>query len=115
MRKVLIIDDNEVNLYLMKEMLNLKNYHVDCATNGYEGINLFKKKDFDSVLVDITMPVMNGLEVLKELKKYNKPTKFIAVTANAFNEQIKKYLDAGFDNVIVKPIIMNDLFEKVES
>lgn len=115
--KILLAEDNELNMEIATELLEEKGALLTPVKNGKEAVEVFEncpKGSFDVILMDIMMPVMNGLEATKEIRSSDradgKTIPIIALTANAFFEDIKKCQEAGMDAHIAKPIN----FEKLE-
>ncbi|WP_129600155.1 ATP-binding protein [Anaerophilus nitritogenes] len=109
---ILIIEDDIVNQSLLFKFLKEKGYFVDIAQNGLEGIECFKKKRYDLILMDIQMPIMNGVQASKEIRKLeknNKKTPIIAITAFALHGDKEKFLEKGIDEYISKPIHLKKL------
>lgn len=107
---ILVVEDSSVNRMIVKFMLEKEGAHVTEVINGQDAYDMIQKNQFDVVISDIQMPIMDGIELISELKsKGMKNSFFIALTANAFLEERQKCLDAGFDEVIFKPFTMNDL------
>lgn len=106
---ILLVEDNELNQKLMKITLKRYNYDVDIANNGAEGVELFKNKKFDLVLMDLMMPVMDGYEATREMRRIESEDKsrlytpIIAFTANTLNNDLDKCVSGGMDNIIEKP------------
>jgi CheY-like chemotaxis protein len=106
---ILLVEDNELNQKLMQIMLKKYNYDVAIANNGAEGVELFKNRKFDLVLMDLMMPVMDGFEATKEMRRIESEEKermytpIIAFTANTLNNDYDKCVDGGMDNIIEKP------------
>ena len=99
---ILVCEDNENNYLLIKKILNFCNiYH---AANGLECVGMVKQNRFDAVLMDIIMPVMDGLEATREIRKFDTTTPIIAVTANTFDTDSAKAIDAGCNGYLPKPI-----------
>lgn len=110
-KKVLIAEDNEINMEILTELLTIKGFHVIKAWNGKEAVEIFKKSNFneiDIILMDMQMPEMNGCtatkEIRKMLRKDAKKVPIIAVTANAFAEDITATTMAGMNIHISKTI-----------
>ena len=112
--EVLVVDDVESNRKFLKIKLENKGLEITEAKNGKEALNLFKDKDFDLIIMDLKMPVMDGYQALKELKNisYNKPV--IAFTASATQKEKKKVKSAGFDSFITKPISSDKLYKNIK-
>jgi CheY-like chemotaxis protein len=91
---------------LIKLMLKKLNLECDIANNGLEAVEMVKEQDYALILMDENMPVMNGIEATKQIReiKLNQPLKIIAVTANALKGDKQKFLDAGMDDYLSKPI-----------
>ena len=112
-KKVLIVDDNEINIKVAKKLLKKYKCIVDSAGSGMECLEKVKKGDeYDLIFMDDMMPRMRGTETLIRLKKiegYKIPT--IALTANAVSGMKEKYLREGFTDYLAKPIDKNELFK----
>ena len=118
-KKVLLVDDNELNREIATALLNEAGLMVETADDGANAVQKFAKDGpgyYDFVLMDIQMPVMNGYEAAKAIRVLpgggNLP--IIAVSANAFEEDRKKSIDAGMDDHIAKPINLEDLLEAMK-
>ena len=103
MKKILVAEDNDSNYILMTYILK-KRYEYDRARNGQEAVEMVKNGQFDLVLMDIKMPVMDGLEATKQIKQLDRDLPIIAVTANAFDSDRQLAFDAGCDDFLAKPI-----------
>jgi len=107
--KALIVEDNKVNQKLILHTLKNLGIESDTADDGAIGVEMFKKEHYDIVFMDIQMPVMNGVAATKEILKHEEANKLdhtpiIAVTTNALKGDREKYLAAGMDEYIAKPI-----------
>lgn len=102
--RVLIADDNQINLLLLANLLELQGCHVDSAMNGKEALDLINENHYQLALIDINMPVMTGLELVKILRSQHNPLKIAAVSAYADNNKIAEALAAGFDYYLTKPV-----------
>ena len=104
--RILLIEDNPVNLYLMVYLLQAHDYELLTADDGVKGLHLARKENPDLILCDVQMPEMDGYEFARHLKEdeklHNKP--LIAVTAHAMVGDQQKILGAGFDGYLTKPI-----------
>ncbi|MEG0864676.1 MAG: response regulator [Clostridia bacterium] len=110
-KRVLLVEDHLLNIEVAKKLLNAKHLEVEVAKNGLQAIETFAQMDagyFDAILMDIRMPVMDGLTAAKSIrqmrKKDAKTIPIIAMTANAFDEDIEKTKAAGMDAHLAKPI-----------
>ena len=117
-KKVLIVDDNKINIDIAKSFLKEYNFIIEGCLSGKECLNLIKNdKKYDLIFIDIMMPEMNGVELFKLLKnevKFN--GKIVALTADAVEGAKEKYLNIGFDGYIPKPInknVLNDVLNSV--
>ena len=114
-KKVLVIDDNSINLRLAERLLSEFKFKITTINNGKEAINLLQKESFDLVFLDQMMPEMSGSEVLKSLKNSGQTLPpIIALTANNYTGAKDLYLEEGFDDYLAKPIKIKDLNKIVE-
>ncbi|MBR4515286.1 MAG: response regulator [Lachnospiraceae bacterium] len=110
--KVLLVDDNDMNLAVAGNLLKLCGVKADMASSGAETISIMEKKTYDIVFLDHMMPEMDGVETLQALKerKLIPPScKMIVLTANAVVGAREKYLENGFDDYLSKPMVLADL------
>ncbi len=112
MSKILIIEDNEMNMKLMKDILSSQNYEVTTAQDGQQGLDIANEQEFDLILLDIQMPVVSGYDFLK---LYNKKTPVIVVSACAMDNEIQKATELGCAGYIAKPIQIMDFLNTVKS
>ena len=102
-KKILIVDDNKINRVVTKRVLQIKGYQCDVAKDGIEALEMLKTMEFDLILMDINMPKINGFETTKRIRKTNKITPIIALTA-VEEDQIKDQIqEAGMNDFIIKP------------
>jgi CheY-like chemotaxis protein len=115
---ILVCEDNEVNQIVFTQMLNDTDYSFKIANNGEEGLALYKELSPTLILMDVSMPVMNGHEATKEIRKIeadtNQHTPIVAVTAHAVKGDLEKCLEAGMDDYLSKPISPDMMIEKIE-
>ena len=111
--KVLVVDDNKMNLKVAKKVLERYNLNIELIESGFECIDKINNGEtYDLILLDDMMPKMRGTEVIKKLKQnpnYTIPT--IALTANAISGMKEKYLQDGFDDFLAKPIEKQELYK----
>ncbi|MBN3581754.1 response regulator [Algoriphagus aestuarii] len=114
--KMLLAEDNDLNLQLMSLMLDQLGYTFDVAKNGLEALQMVLKNDYDLVLMDVQMPIMNGLEATMKIRESSlKEGLFIVgLSANVFDEDQKKAIASGMDDYLTKPIRLVSLAEKIE-
>lgn len=106
--RVLAVDDNKVNLTVIRGLLRKTRVQITCVTSGRECLDCAAKEQYDVILLDHMMPVMDGIETLQELKKMqdnkSKDAVVIVLTANAMAGVKEMYLEKGFDDYLSKPI-----------
>lgn len=110
--KILIAEDNDSNYLLMKYIL--KGYNLTRANNGVEVIECVKINNFDIVLMDWKMPVMDGLEATQKIREFNSAIPIIAVTANSYDSDIAAITKAGCNDFVAKPIRKQDLINIID-
>jgi len=101
---ILIADDNEINLMLLSFMLEKLNCTFDTAINGAEALHLLCTKTYQIALIDLNMPVLNGLDLVRSIRNKNIKTPAIAISAYADSHKIQETLSLGFDDYMTKPI-----------
>ncbi|MEG0310819.1 MAG: response regulator, partial [Eubacterium sp.] len=115
-KRLLLVEDNEMNREIAVDILTQYGFEIDCAENGQEAVTRFEASEtgtYAAVLMDIQMPVMNGYEATKAMRSSSHPEAktipIIAMTANAFSEDIAASLSAGMDDHISKPVDLDQL------
>lgn len=112
-KKVLICEDIKVNAKILSKILESENIKFDIAENGEIGVQKVKQNNYDAVLMDIRMPVLDGLEATKQIRKFNKQIPIIALSANAYVEDIQKSLKIGMNDHLSKPIDKHKLLKSL--
>ncbi len=123
--RILLVEDNEINQQVAKEILQGAGLYVTVANDGQEGVNAVKQNQYDVILMDIQMPVMDGLTATREIRAWEKSkiqdpnSKFesvpiLAMTAHAMAGDEQKSLDAGMDGHVTKPIDPDKLFAALQ-
>jgi DNA-binding NtrC family response regulator len=115
MHKILIIDDDEMQLRLQRILLVDEGYSVHTTADGPQGITIFKKHKFDLVLLDLGLPSMSGIEVLKELRRLDAKAKVIVVTGYPSVESTVLAMRAGAYDYIQKPVDVKLLLKKIST
>jgi signal transduction histidine kinase/CheY-like chemotaxis protein/HAMP domain-containing protein len=112
---VLLVEDNEINQEVAQEVLEQAGLVVTIANNGQEGLDALEMNDYDCILMDLQMPVMDGYEATRNIRKNPKfkALPVIAMTANAMSGDKEKCLDAGMNDHVAKPIDPGQLFSSL--
>lgn len=114
-KTILIVEDNEMSRFIAHQSISSLGCQVLEATNGKEAIQKAKSNPVDLVLMDIRMPVMDGLnatKVMRQKMKFEQP--ILALTANVFQEDINSYLEAGMDDYLTKPFEEGELLQRIK-
>ncbi len=117
--KILLVDDNNINLLVLQKQLKnkLKNCELTLAHNGQEAINLHLKNQYDMILMDVLMPVMDGITATKQIRNGTDRTKknipIIALTANVGEKEMLQCLDAGMNDFITKPFEISAILKVI--
>jgi PAS domain S-box-containing protein len=113
-KKIIIAEDDYFSYYYLFELLNTTKAHIKYAENGGQLMEMLVNSAPDLVLLDINMPIKNGFECLLEMKKRNIPSKVIALTAYAMDEEKQNFFNLGCDGYISKPYTKFDLFNEID-
>jgi len=118
--RILAADDNAINLAVLRGFLNLAGYSPDTVKDGAEAVTAFKNLHYDLILMDISMPVMDGVAATLQIREIEKrvgkpPIPIVAVTAHYTPGQKSQYIEAGMNDVIAKPINQNVIKECLET
>ena len=116
MKKILLVEDDKFNRIMLNRRLELKNFNVLCAHDGQEAIDIAISEIPDLILMDLSIPIKDGLIATKEIKK-NKVTMdipVIALTAHAMDTDKNEALEAGCDEFATKPVKFQALLNKME-
>ena len=115
--KILLVEDNELNRDMLTRRLKRKGFAVICANNGQEGIDFAQSKNPDIILMDLSLPVVDGWAAAKRLKANiaTKSIPIIALTAHAMKGDREKALEAGCDDYDTKPIDLERLLDKINT
>jgi CheY-like chemotaxis protein len=116
MPKVLLVEDNEMNRDILVRRLNRRGYLVISATDGQRGIEMARSENPDIVLMDMSLPVLDGWEATRRIKSDHETREvpIIGLTAHAMRGDREKALDAGCDDYDTKPVEFDRLIEKIE-
>jgi len=113
-KHVLVVDDNDINKKLLAKVLESLDLKISYASNGVEAVELREKESFDIIFMDIEMPLMDGVEASKIIRKFeNKHNKkavpIVALTANTGQSDRDTYINAGMNDYLAKPIVIADV------
>ncbi len=114
--KILVIDDEPNIVQTLQDRLEMNEYSVRTAGNGREGLDKIEQDKPDVILLDVIMPVMDGLEMLEVMRKKpeNQDISVIMLTARSQTQDIARANACGIDDYIVKPFDLSELLEKIE-
>ncbi|MEM1381234.1 MAG: response regulator [Pseudomonadota bacterium] len=117
-KRVLVVDDNEVNRMICEGMIDQEAFDLDFAENGEQALIKVQSSAFDLVLMDISMPVMDGEEATSAIRAFEAlhnltPTPIVALTAHAMPNEKKRFLESGFNDFLAKPIQRETLNEMI--
>ncbi len=114
--RILVAEDNELNLQLMGLMFQQLGFAFETAKNGQEAVEKVREQEFDLVFMDVQMPVMNGMEATKEIRKISgkESLVIIGLSANAFEDDQNKALEVGMNDYLTKPLRLAVLADKLE-
>jgi len=118
MKRVLIAEDSSVIQNLAKKILEFQNFEITAVKNGEQVMQLLDKEDFDILLLDINMPIMDGMECVKAIRELSDKAKanlpVVAITGNAKNYSETDFKEAGFNDALMKPLNFDRLVEVVK-
>lgn len=106
--RILVAEDNDSNYLLVSHILK-NNFQISRAVNGAEAVEFVKNGNVDLVLMDVRMPIMDGLQATRNIRKFNRDIPIIALTANAFNTDRDEALKCGCNDFLAKPLRKADL------
>jgi CheY-like chemotaxis protein len=117
MAKILLVEDNEMNRDMLSRRLARKGYEVSIAVDGKQGVEMARADAPDLILMDMSLPVLDGWEATRQLKGADSTRSIpvIALTAHAMSGDRERALEAGCDDYDTKPIELARLLEKIES
>lgn len=116
-KRILLVEDDLVSQFYLKTLLSENGFDVQAVSNGKDALSSFSKEKFDIIILDIQIPIINGIEVTKKIKgkEYfkKKKTPIIALTAYSYEEDKKLFIETGMDFCITKPIDEKLLLETI--
>ncbi|WP_424963190.1 ATP-binding protein [Ekhidna sp.] len=111
--RALLVEDNDMNVLIAKRLLEKWEMEVTVAKNGQEALQIIEEQDFDIVLMDLQMPVMDGYEATRHLRKKGFQSPILALTASAMFEKSTKMSKTGLNGVVTKPFNPHDLYDAI--
>jgi signal transduction histidine kinase/CheY-like chemotaxis protein len=118
-KRILLVEDNKINQLVAKEILKSLGVEIEIANNGQEAVEAVQKNEFDLILMDVQMPIMDGLTATKEIRKLDKSglarVPILAMTANAMDIDYQKSIESGMDDHLTKPIDPTKLKQALET
>ncbi|NVJ88680.1 MAG: response regulator [Flavobacteriaceae bacterium] len=111
--KVLLVEDNIINVMVAKQILTKEKMKVDIATNGKVAVEKVKQNTYDVILMDINIPIMDGYKATKEIRKFNKEILVLALSASVFMEIKDKISASGMNGFIFKPFNPDELLKQI--
>jgi len=111
--KILLVEDVEFNVLVAEKMLSNWNAKVDVAENGLVAVGKVRERQYDIILMDLQMPVLDGYSATKHIREFNKDIPIIALTASASTDIQQKTKESGMDDYLSKPFKPNDLFDTI--
>lgn len=117
MVKILLVEDNEMNRDMLSRRLERRGYEVVLAVDGQQGVDLARSEAPDLILMDMSLPVLDGWDATRKLKQTpeTQRTPIIALTAHAMSGDRDKALEAGCDDYDIKPVELPRLLDKIEA
>ena len=113
-RRILLVEDNKINIMVCRQVLEKANLVVDVAFDGLMAVNMVRENNYDVVLMDIQMPVMDGYTSAMEIRKFNTTLPILALSASVFLEVRDKILQSGMNGFVFKPFNPEELFNRIE-
>jgi CheY-like chemotaxis protein len=111
-KRILIVEDNEINAMVFSSFLEEWGCEIFLANHGEEALNMLISNTYDLILMDIHMPVLNGIKCTKQIREFNIPIPIIAITASD-SDGLEGMFKAGADDYLLKPISSKQLFQKL--
>lgn len=110
---ILVVDDNKINQIVTQNILEKENFACTIVSNGEAAIKVVEEQEFDLILMDLNMPIMNGYQASKEIRKFNTHTPIVALTASELDEIKVKVLESGINDIIIKPYDNYEFYQTI--
>ena len=107
-KKILIVEDDDMNYIYLAQIFKLTKGHITRAKNGKTALQLALDESFDIILMDIKLPDINGIEITRRIRQFNVYTPIIAQTASRAPDETDEALEAGCTAVLIKPFTINE-------
>jgi two-component system, sensor histidine kinase len=108
-KRILIVEDDEMNFIYLTQIFRMTHGTVFRAKNGKSALEMTKDNKYDVILMDIQLPDLNGLEITRRIREYNKTTPIVAQTAARNPDETDEAIEAGCNEILIKPYTINDL------
>ena len=115
MTKILLVEDNEMNRDMLSRRLERRGYQVVCALDGQQAVAMAQSENPALILMDMSLPVLDGWEATRRIKATNQSVPIIALTAHAMSTDAEKARECGCDDYDTKPVELPRLLEKIET
>ncbi len=115
MKKILIIDDEYQNREMLSDFLEIKGYEVVTANDGAGGLDAFKNDETDAAIIDIRMPVMNGIDCATEIRRIQQNYPIIMITGHVDIDYKLRIKNMGLEHLLIKPLNINEIGEILQS
>lgn len=112
-RHILVVEDNKINQIVTQNILEKENFACTIVSNGEAAIKVVEEQEFDLILMDLNMPIMNGYQASKEIRKFNTHTPIVALTASELDEIKVKVLESGINDIIIKPYDNYEFYQTI--
>lgn len=112
--KVMLVDDETEFLDALSQRLEIRGMKVTGVTSGEEAVQVAEKEDFDAIILDLSMPKMDGLETLKQIKEHHPEAEIIMLTGHGTIKSSVEALKLGAEDFMEKPVEIKDLLQKIE-
>ena len=112
---ILVVEDNRINQLIVQKMLEGVRHRVEVVSNGQEACSLVAEKNFDIIIMDIHMPIMDGLEATKAIRLTGILTPIIGCTADSFPDEVSNFRALGMDDIVIKPVHFHSLLASINA
>lgn len=110
---ILVVEDNMINQLILIKMFEGLGHKLVVASDGQEACNLVTENDFDLIIMDVHMPIMDGIEATLSIRKSGNSIPIIGCTADSFVDEVVKFKELGMDDVVIKPVHFHSLLASI--